>query len=218
MAFARANAETSAVVRRRWYWAMLRRDLGLSGYEYADGVMTGNLIASLGRWIYLNRAANSVIRHNTLIGTLGIDARYPETIAGWTPTSWTADPRARRCVVLADGMKQVAGRIFWVAIRRRVVRRSGAVDLRCGFACPRRHGTEPICAAPPGPRSRRRGAFKDFSVCANAAVCLSDPSTLLRQRRQRESLRGSSLTSAGSRRAKVFLTRRREGHGGPRRK
>jgi nitrous oxidase accessory protein NosD len=54
----------------------------LSGYEYADGVMRENLIAFCSDdGIYLNRAANSVIRHNTLIGTSGIDVRYPESIA-----------------------------------------------------------------------------------------------------------------------------------------
>jgi len=53
-----------------------------SGYEHADGVMSENLIAFCSdAGIYLNRAANSVIRHNTLIGTSGIDVRYPESIA-----------------------------------------------------------------------------------------------------------------------------------------
>ena len=56
--------------------------MGLSGYEHADGVMSENLIAFCSDdGIYLNRAANSAIRHNTLIGTGGIDVRYPETIA-----------------------------------------------------------------------------------------------------------------------------------------
>jgi Chondroitinase B len=51
------------------------------GYEYADGVMRENLIAFCSDdGIYLNRAANTVIRHNTLIGTSGIDVRFPESI------------------------------------------------------------------------------------------------------------------------------------------
>lgn len=59
-----------------------RRDGGSSGYEHADGMMTDNLIAFCSDdGIYLNRAANSVVRHNTLIGTLGIDVRYTESTA-----------------------------------------------------------------------------------------------------------------------------------------
>jgi parallel beta-helix repeat protein len=60
----------------------LRRDVGRSGYEYADGIMTDNLIAFCSDdGIYLNRSANTVIRHNTLIGTSGIDVRYVESMA-----------------------------------------------------------------------------------------------------------------------------------------
>jgi hypothetical protein len=59
-----------------------RRDLGRSGYEHADGVMENNLIAFCSDdAIYLNRAANTVVRHNTLIGTSGIDVRYVESTA-----------------------------------------------------------------------------------------------------------------------------------------
>jgi nitrous oxidase accessory protein NosD len=61
---------------------MLTRGTGLLKYEHADGLMSENLIAFCSdTGIYLNRAANSVIRHNTLIGTSGIDVRYPESIA-----------------------------------------------------------------------------------------------------------------------------------------
>jgi hypothetical protein len=59
-----------------------RRDRGRSGYEHADGIMADNLIAFCSDdGIYLNRAANSVVRHNTLIGTLGVDVRYAESTA-----------------------------------------------------------------------------------------------------------------------------------------
>jgi hypothetical protein len=60
----------------------LRRDSGRSGSEHSDGIISENLIAFCSDdGIYLNRAPNTVVRHNTLISTSGIDARYPETIA-----------------------------------------------------------------------------------------------------------------------------------------
>jgi hypothetical protein len=59
-----------------------RRDGGSSGYEHADGVISDNLIAFCSDdGVYLNRAANSVLRHDTLLGTSGIDVRYAESTA-----------------------------------------------------------------------------------------------------------------------------------------
>ena len=59
-----------------------RRDNGRSNYEHADGVIAGNLIAFCSDdAIYLNRAVNTVIRHNTMIATSGIDVRYAESTA-----------------------------------------------------------------------------------------------------------------------------------------
>ncbi|MSP01410.1 MAG: right-handed parallel beta-helix repeat-containing protein [Acetobacteraceae bacterium] len=56
------------------------RGAGQPGVEHADGKMSGNLIAfCTDDGIYLNRAANSVLRNNTLIATSGIDVRYPES-------------------------------------------------------------------------------------------------------------------------------------------
>ena len=60
----------------------LRRDYGRSAYEIVDGTIADNLIAFCSDdGIYLNRAANSAIRHNTLIATAGIDVRYVELTA-----------------------------------------------------------------------------------------------------------------------------------------
>ena len=59
-----------------------RRDGGVSGYEHVDGVMADNLIAFCSDdGIYLNRAANAVLRHNTLLATSGIDVRFTESMA-----------------------------------------------------------------------------------------------------------------------------------------
>jgi len=62
-------------------WA-LRRDGGHTGYEHSDGVMAENLIAFCSDdGIYLNRAANSAVRHNTLLATAGIEVRFAESTA-----------------------------------------------------------------------------------------------------------------------------------------
>ena len=51
--------------------------------EHHDGVVRNNLIVNCSRdvGLYLNRANNSVVTHNTLLNTLGIDVRFPETSA-----------------------------------------------------------------------------------------------------------------------------------------
>ena len=60
----------------------IRRDRGLSGYEQADATMRGNLVAFCSDdGIYINRAPGSVLTHNTLIDTAGIDVRFPESLA-----------------------------------------------------------------------------------------------------------------------------------------
>lgn len=51
--------------------------------EHHDGVVQNNLIVNCSRdvGLYLNRASNSVVTHNTLLNTLGIDVRFRETSA-----------------------------------------------------------------------------------------------------------------------------------------
>jgi hypothetical protein len=60
----------------------IRRDRGQSGYEQSSSIMQDNLIiACSDDGIYINRSPDSLIRRNTLIGTAGIDVRFPESIA-----------------------------------------------------------------------------------------------------------------------------------------
>lgn len=62
--------------------AGLFRDGGRTGSEQIGGVIRDNLIIKCNDdGIYLNRAARSLIAHNTLIDTAGIDARFVETSA-----------------------------------------------------------------------------------------------------------------------------------------
>lgn len=58
------------------------RDAGASGREQISSIMRDNLIAFCSDdGIYLNRAVATVLEHNTLIDTAGIDSRFPETSA-----------------------------------------------------------------------------------------------------------------------------------------
>jgi hypothetical protein len=58
------------------------RDAGASGSEQISSIMRDNLIAFCSDdGIYLNRAAETVLEHNTLIDTAGIDSRFPESSA-----------------------------------------------------------------------------------------------------------------------------------------
>jgi parallel beta-helix repeat protein len=59
-----------------------RRMKGLSGFEQVGGVVRDNLVASCSDdGIYVNRSARSVIDHNTLLDTAGIDVRFIESSA-----------------------------------------------------------------------------------------------------------------------------------------
>jgi len=59
-----------------------RRDAGVSGREQTSSTMRDNLIAFCSDdGIYLNRAAKTVLEHNTMIDTAGIDSRFPESSA-----------------------------------------------------------------------------------------------------------------------------------------
>jgi parallel beta-helix repeat protein len=60
----------------------IRRDHDRLGLEQSDSVMRDNLIVACSDdGIYLNRSAGTIIAHNTLIDTAGIDVRFPDSQA-----------------------------------------------------------------------------------------------------------------------------------------
>jgi hypothetical protein len=152
---------------------LLARDLGLSGNEHADGVMTGNLIAFCSDdGVYLNRAANSVIGHNTLIATSGIDVRYPETIAHVDANMVDGPIRARDDGLLWEDGNE-SGSLGGMFIGRNPVReffmQPERLDLRWR-RLPELVATEPgtdLCGADWTALSPS-GAFRDFRVCGAA--------------------------------------------------
>ncbi len=149
------------------------RDLGLSGNEHADGVMTGNLIAFCSDdGIYLNRAANSVIRHNTLIGTAGIDVRYPESIAQVDANMVDGQIRARDDGLVWEDANESSS-LTGMFLGRNPVREffvdPARLDLRWR-SLPVLVDTEPgvdLCGADWTALSPA-GAFRDFRVCGAA--------------------------------------------------
>ena len=61
---------------------VIRRDGGRSGREQENGRISDNLIAFCSdQGIYINRAHNSQIEHNTLLDTSGIEIRFPQSSA-----------------------------------------------------------------------------------------------------------------------------------------
>jgi hypothetical protein len=147
-----------------------RRDLGQSGYEHADGVMSDNLIAFCSDdGVYLNRAANSVLRHNTLIGTSGIDVRYPETTASIKANLVDGPVRARDDGLFWGGGNET-GSLAGMFLGRNPVREffidPATLDLRWRRRPPmvKPEGGVDLCGVAwkePAPA----GAFQDFSAC-----------------------------------------------------
>jgi parallel beta-helix repeat protein len=55
---------------------------GDCSYEHSDGVIRNNIVINCSDvGIYINKARNSLIEHNTLFLTLGIDIRFPQSSA-----------------------------------------------------------------------------------------------------------------------------------------
>lgn len=141
-------------------------------YEQKYGVISNNLLLSCSDdGIYLNRATQSNVRHNTLIDTAGISIRFPETSAMLTGNLIDGPIRIRHGAHLssADNISN------WVAplylghhsVRTRFINPT-LLDLRWRDTAPKRENDAPeeldVCGAK---RTKRTayGAFEDFSIC-----------------------------------------------------
>lgn len=147
------------------------RDGGRSGIEQFHGVIRDNLIVSCGDvGIYLNRAAGSVIDHNTLLDTSGIEVRFPQSSVRITAnmidgiiterdggTAESQDNRVSNLLGLFAGWHPVRGYfnqpatldLTWRDVPGRIVDGDESADL-CGH-----HDKV----------ESRPGAFDDFSRC-----------------------------------------------------
>jgi hypothetical protein len=151
-----------------------RRDAGLTDLEQLGGVIRDNLIVGCSdAGIYLNRAARSVIDHNTLLDTAGVQARTVETSGrvtanivdgvirargGATLEGWDNDTAPLLGLYIGSHPQRAYFRgpasldLAWRAEPGPVSEASKQVDL-CGVA------RTPL--APPG-------AFADYKACLGA--------------------------------------------------
>jgi hypothetical protein len=139
----------------------IRRDLGGSGYEQSDSVMWDNLIVACSDdGIYINRSPGSLVLHNTLIDTAGIDARYPESIVT-TRTNIVDGPiRARDGGLIWQDDNVSTG--FWDLFR-------GIHPVRAAFADPARFDLRwrnaPSGVVSGGDEAERGSAEKESVSC-----------------------------------------------------
>lgn len=156
--------------------AGIRRELGRSGYEQSGSIMRDNLIAACSDdGIYINRSPDSLIVHNTLLDTAGIDVRFPESMATLRANLVDGPIRTRDDGLLWQDSDVSTG--IWALFRgshrlRTTFVDSARLDLRWQGTPPQAvaGGDEPdLCRAQRSPRGLSRpGAFQDFSACLNA--------------------------------------------------
>ena len=149
----------------------IRRDQGRSGNESYKGTMRDNLIAFCSDdGIYINRAAHSVISHNTLLATGGIDVRFPQSSAQVDNNIVDGSIRSRVHGLLFthDNLATWLPALFlgWHP-ERSLYENVATLDLRWRHAPAGRgdaaKGTD-LCGVP-WPREPRPGAFQDFAAC-----------------------------------------------------
>jgi parallel beta-helix repeat protein len=139
--------------------------------EQDGGVIESNLIASCSdEGIYLNRAATSSIRHNTLIDTAGIMLRYPETSADVSGNIVDGRIAVSQGALLraSDNLETTIARMYAGSHPLRdLFRAPEAFDFSWKEKAPQHavaQGVADMCA---GQRSKTPayGAFEDFKNC-----------------------------------------------------
>jgi parallel beta-helix repeat protein len=139
-----------------------RRDRGLTDLEQQGGVIRDNLIIGCSdAGIYLNRAARSVIDHNTLLDTAGVQARTVETSGRVTANIVDGVIRARGGAAL-EGWDNDAAPLLGLYVglhpQRAYFRDPASLDL--------------AWRTEPGPVS---GASKQVDLCRVARTPLAPP-------------------------------------------
>ncbi|MBB3119949.1 chondroitinase-B domain-containing protein [Pseudoduganella violacea] len=145
--------------------------------EQDGGVLQANLIAACSdEGIYLNRAATSQLRHNTLIDTGGIALRFPETSADVEGNLVDGRIAVRGGALLRaqDNLDSGVTRLYLGSHPLRALFRAPlAFDLRWRGPAPRRAAVSEdarsgpvaeLCGAP-RPSQPAYGAFEDFAAC-----------------------------------------------------
>lgn len=127
--------------------------------EHFGGAVSGNLVVSCSDdGIYLNRAADAVVAHNTLIDTAGMSLRYPQTVATVRGNLIDGRPRLRDGAHAATAGNVDSAGVFSDA---------SALDLR--WRRPPQlldvDGAMPDLCGSARSAGARPGAFDDFAAC-----------------------------------------------------
>jgi len=147
--------------------------------EQQASTMQANLIVSCSDdGIYVNRAADSSIRHNTLIDTGPIVVRFPESSADVEGNLVDSGIQSRDGGVLrASENRQTRMAYLYLGLHpaRWLFADAGAFDFTWAGSPPRRRSDGPpvpeLCGEPRPPRAAF-GAFEDFSRCWRQAKAL----------------------------------------------
>lgn len=155
-----------------------RNGQGCDTGEHVGGEMRNNLIVGCSAaGIFLNRAHQAVLRHNTLLDTGGIQARFPDSVVR-LEGNWVDGPLLTR-----DGALMVASdtnhaeplwrRYTGWSPARGVFRDLTALDLRWRSQAPEAFASSnrvemDLCGQPRPVGQARPGAFQDFSACLAA--------------------------------------------------
>jgi parallel beta-helix repeat protein len=144
---------------------------GLSGFEQVGGVVRDNVVAFCSDdGIYVNRSARSVIDHNTLLDTAGIDVRFIESSATVTANIVDGAIRKRDGASLQswdNAMPFLPGLFVGLHPQRGLFRDPAALDLAWRREPPSVTEAEPradLCGRQRGTTSPP-GAFEDYAGC-----------------------------------------------------
>lgn len=140
--------------------------------EQDGGTVQSNLIVSCSdEGIYLNRAATSQIRHNTLLDTGGISVRFVESSAEVQGNLVDGAIRSRDGGVLRDddNIQTSVTRLYLGSHPvRGLYRNLAELELAWSASAPRRRHSGPaapdLCGSA-RPAQAAYGAFEDFSAC-----------------------------------------------------
>jgi hypothetical protein len=151
----------------------IRRDRGHSGYEQADATMRDNLVAFCSDdGIYINRAPGSILSHNTLIDTAGIDVRFPVSLVQLNDNLVDGPIRARDDALLwssGDWSSSLLGLFLGRHPLRALFADPAGLDLRWRDQPKRDDGAMSSVALDLCGRPRQGhalpGAFDDFAAC-----------------------------------------------------
>jgi hypothetical protein len=148
-----------------------RRDLGRTGFEQIGGIIRDNLIAFCSdEAIYVNRSARSVIAHNTLLDTAGVDVRFVESSATVESNIVDGAIRKRDGASLQswdNAMPYLIGLFAGLHPQRGYYRDLATLDLAWRAPPASLAEAEPridLCGRLRGPEALP-GAFGDFAAC-----------------------------------------------------